>query len=76
MSAFFVIEEFRNQGIGVQLVNMVYDEMLALGYETISTWVVDDNAQRWYLKHGWKYVEAVQYHGHENKLFEYELSGA
>lgn len=73
LGSFWVLEEFRDQGIGTILLDKAYSKSRELGHNKISLFASDPNAPIWYSNHGWKQFAEDTYQGHPVVLMEYLL---
>jgi len=72
LSALYVDENFRSQGIGEQLIDTVIDKAQALGYDKI--YLRTEFASGYYRKLGWEFVEACEDEGYNfiTNIFTFE----
>lgn len=73
LGSYWVIEQYRDQGIGTQLLKQAYAKARELGYKKISLFASDPKAPEWYARQGWKQFATDTYQGHTVVLMEYIL---
>lgn len=70
LGSYWVIDEYRDQGIGTQLLEKVYAKAHDLGFKKISLFASDPKAPAWYAQHGWREFAKDTYQGHPVVLME------
>lgn len=73
LGSFWVIDEYRDQGIGTKLLEKVYAKARELGYTKISLFASDPKSPEWYGQRGWKQFATDTYQDHKVVLMEYKL---
>ncbi|HSX21008.1 MAG TPA: GNAT family N-acetyltransferase [Gammaproteobacteria bacterium] len=73
LGSYWVVDDYRDQGIGTQLLEKAYSKARELGHKKISLFASDPSAPEWYSKHGWKQFGTDTYQGHTVALMEYIL---
>lgn len=73
LGSYFVVEEYRSQGVDKKLMTAAFDKAKELGFNKISLFSSDTNAAAWYAKHGWVEFAKDTYQNHSVSLMEYKL---
>jgi GNAT superfamily N-acetyltransferase len=68
----YVVEQFRNQGIGIELVSHATEKARDLGVETLYLHTPDKSG--FYLRLGWEEIERTVYHEREVAIMKKELA--
>lgn len=71
LGAVFVVEQFRNRGIGTKLILHATDKARDLGVKTLYLHTPDKAGL--YLRLGWKEIEKTVYYDHEVVIMKKEL---
>ncbi|MGD9364969.1 MAG: GNAT family N-acetyltransferase [Desulfobacteraceae bacterium] len=72
LGAVFVVEKFRNRGIGTELISRATDKARHLGVETLYLHTPDKAGL--YLRLGWEKIERTVYYDHEVVIMKKELT--
>lgn len=72
LGAVFVVEQFRNRGIGTELISRATDKARDLGVETLYLHTPDKAGL--YLRLGWEEIERTVYYDHEVVIMKKELA--
>lgn len=72
LASVFVTPEYRNQGIGSALVCHVMQQAQQCNIEKLYLYTPDREA--FYHKLGWRRIDTENYHGHEVRIMEADLS--
>lgn len=72
LGAVYVVAQFRNRGIGTQLISRATDVARDLGVETLYLHTPDKAGL--YLRLGWEEIERAVYYDHEVVIMKKELA--
>lgn len=73
LGSFYIIPEYRNQGVGSELLAAIYESAKKLGYNTIYLFSSDLDMVPWYSKQGWQQFATDIFHGREIVLMSYNI---
>jgi len=73
LGSFWVLDGYRDQGVGLWLLEQAYRKARELGFNKISLFASDPNAALWYAQHGWRKFAVDTYQNHTVSLLEHDL---
>jgi predicted N-acetyltransferase YhbS len=73
LGSHWVIDEYRNQGVGAALLEHACAKAREFGYKKISVWDSNPENPGWYKQHGWKEFAKDTYQNHPIVFLEYDL---
>ncbi len=73
LASLFVLPQFRGQGIGEKLVQMVIKKAHTFGYDTLYLFAFDSSLSSWYEKLGWKMIDTDSLNEHQVTVMKFTI---
>lgn len=74
LGSFYVLPEYKNQGVGSALLDAIYAKAKKLGYKTVYLFASDSLIVPWYEKQGWEQFATDTFYGREVTLMRHQLT--
>jgi GNAT superfamily N-acetyltransferase len=74
LGSLLVSTEYRNKGIGGELINSVKKKVALMGYSSLYIYLFNHSLEDWYVKHGFKFVEYNYQNGNQVIVMKIELN--
>lgn len=73
LGSLIVHPDYRRQGVGEELINLVKDRARQMGFEKLYLLALDPGIPEWYKRLGWTYIDTDKLYHHPVTVMEIEV---